>query len=59
MLLVDDGVTAGHLTIADIFFLVAAILAVIAGIVAYPTKTLWGTLVAFAVAAVGFGLFLL
>lgn len=59
MLSVDDGMVAGHLTLADLFFLIACILAFIGAIIAYPTKTLWATLVAAAVGAVALGLFLL
>lgn len=55
---VDDGMVAGHLTAADLFFLIATILAGIAAVLAYPTKTLWATLVSAAIACVSLGFFL-
>jgi hypothetical protein len=56
---VDDGIVNAHLTAADLFFLIACILAFIGAIIAYPTKTLWATLVAAALGCVSLGLFLL
>jgi len=56
---VEDGIVAGHLTAADLFFLIACILAFIGAVIAYPTKTLWATLVAAALGCVSLGLFLL
>jgi hypothetical protein len=56
MLLVDEGISHGHLTAADICFLVALIVFGIAAFLAYGTKTLWATLIAtgLAVSALGF-----
>ena len=59
MLLVEEGIVHGHLTAADLFFLIACILAFIGAAIAYPTKTLWATLVAAALGCLSLGLFLL
>lgn len=55
----EEGITAGHLTAADLFFLIACILAFIGAVIAYPTKTLWATVVAAALGCLSLGLFLL
>lgn len=54
-LLADDGIFSGKLTLADIFFLIAAILFGIGGFIAYQTKTLWATLVSFGLCLVSLG----
>lgn len=59
MIAAEEGITGGHLTAADLFFLIATILAFIGAVIAYPTKTLWATVVAAAVGCVSLGLFLL
>lgn len=56
---VDDGISSGNLNVADLFFLIACILAFIGAVIAYPTKTLWATLVAAALGCLALGLFLL
>lgn len=59
MTAVDDGVVSGNLTLADIFFLVALVVFVLAAVLAYGTKTLWATLVATGLACVALALFVL
>jgi len=64
MIGVDDGLSAGHLDWADIFFLVGAILAVLVGIGhvvgVSADKAKWlPALLAIAVGFTAFGLFLL
>ena len=59
MFLVDEGITHGHLTAADVCFLVALIVFAIAAFMAYGVKTLWATLVAAGLAAVSLGFLLL
>jgi hypothetical protein len=60
MLLIDDGLVNGKLDFADLCFLIAAILAVIAAILAVPRnppRSAWYPVVGFiaiAVLAVGF-----
>jgi hypothetical protein len=49
----------GQLTGADISFLVALILFLIGGVIAYTVKALWATVVAVGLAAVALGLMLL
>jgi len=56
---VDEGITHGHFTAADICFLIALIVFVIAAVMAYGVKTLWATLVAGGLAAASLGLLLL
>jgi hypothetical protein len=55
----DEGIVSAHFTAADLFFLIACILAFIGAIIAYPTKTLWATVVAAALGCLSLGLFLL
>jgi uncharacterized membrane protein YeiB len=55
MLLVDEGISHGHFTFADICFLVALIVFAIAAFLAYGAKTLWATLVAAGLVAVSLG----
>jgi hypothetical protein len=55
----DEGITHGHLVAADICFLIALIVFVIAAVMAYGVKTLWATLVAAGLAAASLGLLLL
>lgn len=59
MIAVDDGIASGNFNVADICFLIAVIVFLIAGFIAYGVKTLWATLVAIGLAAVSLGLFLL
>jgi hypothetical protein len=59
MLAVDDGIVSGNLNAADICFLVAFIVFLIAAFLAYGVKTLWATLVAAGLAAVSLGFLLL
>ena len=65
VLAVDDGLTSGNLNLADIFFLIAAILAGLAALsvhpseIAKPVAKLASVLGALAVAFVALGLFLL
>ena len=56
---VDDGIINGSLNLADICFLIAVIVFVIAAVMAYGVKTLWATLVAAGLAAASLGLLLL
>jgi len=57
---VDEGITHGHLSAADICFLVALIVFVIAAVMTWPlANTRWATLVAAGLAAVSLGLLLL
>lgn len=59
MYAVDEGITHGHFTAADICFLIALIVFAIATFLAYGTKTLWATLVAAGLAVVSLGWLLL
>lgn len=62
MIAVDTGIASGHLTAADIFFIIAVALAVIAAVLELrpPAKPSAPTALAWlAVACVAFGLFLL
>ena len=54
-LLADDGIFSGKLTLADIFFLIAAILFGIGAFIAYGTKTLWATLVSAGLCLIALG----
>jgi hypothetical protein len=60
MIAVDDGLMSGHLDLADFFFLAAAIVAVVAGVgrlSRHPNaEPFVSAMVAFAVAAIAFGL---
>jgi hypothetical protein len=57
---VEDGIASGNVDAADIMYLIATILFVIGGAVAWGmAKALWATLVALGLAFVAFGLFLL
>ena len=59
MIGVDDGVVSGNLTFADIMFLVAFIVFLVGGFLAYGAKALWATLIAIGLAAVSLGWFVL
>lgn len=60
MLATDAGITNGHLTAADICFLIAVIVFVIAAVMTWPiANTRWATLVAAGLAAVSLGFLLL
>jgi hypothetical protein len=47
LLAVDDGIASGNNNVADIFFLIAAILFGIGAFIAYSVKTFYATLIAF------------
>lgn len=64
MLGVDDGIVNGNLDVADLFFLVAVILGVIAAVLSFPrttppAKSYAATAGWLAVACLGFGWFVL
>ena len=60
LLAVDEGISHGHLTAADICFLVAAIVFIIAAVMTWPVAaTRWATLVAAGLAAISLGFLLL
>jgi hypothetical protein len=46
LLAVDDGIAQGNNNVADIFFLIAAILFGIGAFIAYSVKTFYATLIA-------------
>jgi hypothetical protein len=57
---VDQGITHGHFTAADICFLIALIVFVIAAVMTWPlANTRWATLVAAGLAAISLGWLLL
>ena len=58
MMIIAD-IASGNTDWADIFFLVALILFVVAGAVAYQVKTLWATAVALGLAFVSLAWLLL
>lgn len=55
LLAVDDGIFSGNITLADIFFLIAAILFVIGGFIAFQVKTMYATLIAAGLACIALG----
>ena len=59
LLAADDGIFSGKLDLADIFFLIAAILFVIGAIIAWQVKTLYATLISAGLASVALGLLVL
>lgn len=54
-LLADDGIFSGKLTLADIFFLIAAILFGVGAFIAYSTKTLYAALTSAGLCLVALG----
>ena len=54
-LLADDGIFSGKLTLADLFFLIAAVLFGIGAIIAFQVKTIWATLVSAGLCLVALG----
>jgi uncharacterized membrane protein len=52
---VDDGIVSGNLTFADIMFLVAVIVFLVAAFLANQAKALWGLAVSVGLAAVALG----
>ena len=59
MLAVDEGVIHGHLNLADIFFLIAAIVFFIGAFIAYSVKTFYATLIAIGLGFTALGLLVL
>jgi hypothetical protein len=62
LLAVDDGITSGNLNAADIFFLIAVILAIVSALIAWrpaPESRWAGPLLSLALAAAALGLLLL
>ena len=55
----DVGMMSGHATLADVLFLIAAILAIVGGVIRVMRKQPDGWLVAFAVAGIALGLLVL
>lgn len=55
LLAVDDGIFQGNLNLADIFFLIAAILFGIAAVFAYQVKTFYATLISAGLCLVALG----
>jgi len=51
----DDGIWQGNLNLADILFLIAAILFGIGAFIAYSVKTFYATLIAAGLACVALG----
>jgi hypothetical protein len=52
-------IVTGKTSLAEVMFLVAMILSLIAAVIAFQVKTLWATLVALAIGFTAFGFFLL
>ena len=61
MFAVDDGIFQGNFNLADIFFLIAAILFGIGAFIAYSTspRTLWATLLSVGLCLAALGLLVL
>jgi hypothetical protein len=65
MFAVDDGLTSGNFNVADVFFLIGAILGVIAAVLSIPRTTAtpahaWSSVAGWLAAGfIAFGLFLL
>jgi hypothetical protein len=57
--LADTGITSGHATLADLCFLVAVIVALVAAVIYFQTRALAAALAAVAVAALALGWFVL
>ena len=55
LLAVDDGIFQGNFNLADIFFLIAAILFGIAAVFAYQVKTFYATLISAGLCLVALG----
>lgn len=55
LLAADDGIWAGKYNLADIFFLIAAILFGIAAVFAYQVKTFYATLISAGLCLVSLG----
>jgi hypothetical protein len=55
LLAADDGIWQGNLNLADIFFLIAAILFFIGAFIAYSVKTFYATLIAAGLGLVALG----
>lgn len=54
-LLADDGIWSGNLTLADVFFLISAILFGIGAFIAYSVKTLYAVLISAGLCLVALG----
>ena len=55
MFAVDDGIFSGNANLADIFFLIAAILFGIAAVFAFQVKTMYATLISVGLCLVSLG----
>jgi hypothetical protein len=56
---VDDGFVQGHFDLADLMFLIAAILFGIGAVIAYSVKTFYATLIAAGLCLTAIGWFVL
>jgi hypothetical protein len=61
LLATDDGIATGHITLADVFFLLAFVLFVIGAIIAWAIqpRALWATAVSVGLALLALGWFVL
>ena len=59
MLLTETGIASGHLTLADVMFLVAFVVFLVGAFLANQAKALWALAVAIGLALVSLGWFVL